>query len=53
MWDNIPLLTLLPDSHKDYRNLGLTDESTFSYYSEESTGGDAVWKPTKPPHNWK
>lgn len=29
----------------------LIDNSKFSYYSEESTGGDAVWKPTRPPLN--
>jgi hypothetical protein len=27
--------------------------STFSYYSEESRGGDAVWKPTESTFNWK
>jgi hypothetical protein len=36
---------------KAYKKSGLTDGSTFSNYSEESTGGDDVWKPTRPSFN--
>jgi hypothetical protein len=38
-------------THKTHKNSDLVDGGTFSYYSEESRGGDAVWKPTESTFN--
>jgi hypothetical protein len=37
--------------NKAHTNSDLVNGSTFSYYSEESRGGDAVWKPTESTFN--
>jgi hypothetical protein len=40
-------------THKTQTHSGLVDGGIFSHYSEESRGGDAVWKSTESTFNWK